>query len=33
MTDLTFGPVPDIAQSEVTPSSAPGVSNTQTGAA
>lgn len=33
MTDLTFGLMPDIAQREVTPSSAPGVSNTQAGAA
>lgn len=33
MTDLTFGLVPDIAQSELTLSSVSGVSNTQAGAA
>lgn len=33
MTDLTFGLVPDIAQRALTLSCAPGVSNTQTGAA
>lgn len=33
MTDLTFGLVPDIAQRELMLSRAPGVSNTQAGAA